>query len=53
MGNAPSLGTKGGTVVGAYELNLCKDSCCMCFDLWGSAGCGPCCQGLVKPHGPE
>ena len=58
MGNYPSMGSKGGTVVGALELNLCKDSCCMCAPAWngccmGSNACKSCCPGLVSPNGPE
>jgi len=52
MGNAPSLGTKGGTVVGALELNLCP-GCCPCGGSWNRAGCSPCCPGLSMPSGPE
>lgn len=58
MGNYPSMGTKGGTVIGSLELNLCKDSCCMCAPTWNTAGCCQCqammcCPGMALPSGAE
>ena len=53
MGNYPSMGSKGGTVIGMKELNLCAD-CGPCCPVWD--GCGEfmrCCDGLRLPSGPE
>ena len=65
MGNYPSMGTKGGTVIGGFELNFCYDAC----DGECNAGGGPwyncckvlpigicegaCCKGIQAPTGPE
>ena len=61
MGNYPSMGSKGGTVVGALELNLCltcpgcggcgawNPACCPCMP----GACDKCCPGLKAPAGPE
>ena len=35
MGNYPSMGTKGGTVVGALELNICYNTPC---GAWSNHG---------------
>jgi len=57
MGNYPSLGSKGGEVVGALELNLCYDvPCCKCGDPWYNCCTEtmcPCCPGITKPKGAE
>merc|ERR1719313_1892884 len=56
MGNYPSLGSKGGTVIGALELNICYDvPCCkMCGGPWyNCCECRMCCPGTAKPIGPE
>ena len=57
MGNYPSMGTKGGTVVGALELNICyRTPCCKCRGPWDSKCCEvfcPCCPGMHSPTGAE
>ena len=56
MGNYPSMGTQGGTVIGALEFNACYDMpCCKPCGPWNSANCMncPCCPGLKAPAGPE
>ena len=60
MGNYPSMGTKGGTVIGGLELNICYDVC-ECGGPWYNC-CkvlpigiceGACCKGIQAPTGPE
>jgi len=60
MGNYPSMGTEGGTVVGALELNICYDCplpCCQIGGPWNNCCadkcCPSCCPGLKSPHGAE
>ena len=55
MGNYPSMGTKGGTVIGGLELNICYDMpCCKCGGPWYNCCSNmPCCKGLQAPTGPE
>jgi len=57
MGNTPSLGDDGGHVIGALELNQCKDcGCCtvsFCPDWEGCDTCKGCCPGIASPSGPE
>ena len=65
MGNYPSMGTKGGTVIGGFELNFCYDACdgeCNaqggpwynCCKVLPIGICeGACCKGIQAPTGPE
>ena len=55
MGNYPSFGSKGGTVIGSLELNICYDTpCCKCGSPWYNCNpCGACCPGVAPPKGPE
>ena len=59
MGNYPSMGTAGGTVVGAMELNLCYNcpgGICKQCGLWNNCCADtfcPCCGGITTPKGPE
>merc|ERR1711924_162455 len=49
MGNYPSMGTKGGTVIGALEIN----NCCICPGTRHGGCCTCCCPGLASPSGLE
>ena len=60
MGNYPSMGTKGGTVIGGFELNFCYDACDCggpwynCCKVLPIGMCdGACCKGIQAPTGPE
>ena len=58
MGNYPSMGTKGGTVIGGLELNICYDMpCCKCGGPWYNCCTfaieSTCCKGFQAPTGPE
>ena len=63
MGNYPSMGTKGGTVIGGLELNI---QCFNCISYSYMPCCGgpwyncctfaiesTCCKGFQAPTGPE
>ena len=52
MGNYPSMGSQGGTVIGSLELNICADcACCKAMDPWYNCCtkdvCGACCPGVT------
>ena len=53
----PTMGTSGGAVVGAFELNICYNApCCkVCGGPWHKPCCTitMCCPGLAEPHGAE
>jgi len=59
MGNYPSIGSRGGTVIGALELNLCGGgpcAMCKCCGKWNNCCADtfcPCCPGVTSPKGPE
>ena len=58
MGNYPSMGTKGGTVIGGLELNISYDSCMPCcggpwYNCCTFAIESTCCKGFQAPTGPE
>ena len=55
MGNYPSMGSSGGTVVGALELNLCGNTfpCCGTWNNCCADTFCPCCPGITSPKGPE
>ena len=48
MGNFPSMGSKGGTVIGAHELNICHNTLPCCGGPWYNCCNGmPCCKGCI------
>ena len=56
MGNYPSFGSQGGTVIGSLELNVCYENpCCKCGGgPWYNCNpCGACCPGVAPPKGEE
>ena len=57
MGNYPSMGTKGGTVIGGLELNISYSYMPCCGGPWyNCCTCAiesTCCKGFQAPTGPE
>ena len=57
MGNYPSMGTKGGTVIGGLELNISYSYMPCCGGPWYNCCTfaieSTCCKGFQAPTGPE